>query len=385
MTTGPLRGVRVVEIGSIGPGPFCGMLLADLGADVVRVGRVAGGGPVGPNADPRAELLNRGRRSIAVDLKHPEGAEVVLALAERADVLIEGFRPGVAERLGIGPEACRAGNERLVYGRVTGYGQDGPLAQDAGHDLNYIGLSGALSMIGRRDAPPTPPLSLVGDFAGGGYPLALGVLAALLERGTSGRGQVVDAAMVEGAALLAAPFFGFAQTGDWSAERGTNMVDSGAPFYDVYRTADDRWLSVAAIEPRFHADLVRLLDLPDDLPAQDDRSSWPAVKEIIAAAVRTRTRDEWCAAAEDLSACVGPVLDADEAATHPHNVHRGVFVEVDGIVQPAPAPRFSRTTTRVDRPPPVPGQHTVEVLEEWGLSARTAGWLDGGAVTSGPA
>lgn len=385
MTTGPLRGVRVVEIGSIGPGPFCGMLLADLGADVVRVDRVAGGGPVGPNADPRAELLNRGRRSIAVDLKHPEGAEVVLALAERADVLIEGFRPGVAERLGIGPEACRAGNERLVYGRVTGYGQDGPLAQDAGHDLNYIGLSGALSMIGRRDAPPTPPLSLVGDFAGGGYPLALGVLAALLERGTSGRGQVVDAAMVEGAALLAAPFFGFAQTGDWSAERGTNMVDSGAPFYDVYRTADDRWLSVAAIEPRFHADLVRLLDLPDDLPAQDDRSSWPAVKEIIAAAVRTRTRDEWCAAAEDLSACVGPVLDADEAATHPHNVHRGVFVEVDGIVQPAPAPRFSRTTTRVDRPPPVPGQHTVEVLEEWGLSARTAGWLDGGAVTSGPA
>lgn len=385
MTTGPLRGVRVVEIGSIGPGPFGGMLLADLGADVVRVDRVTGGGPVGPNADPRAELLNRGRRSIAVDLKHPEGAEVVLALAERADVLIEGFRPGVADRLGIGPEACRAGNERLVYGRVTGYGQDGPPAQDAGHDLNYIGLSGALSMIGRRDAPPTPPLSLVGDFAGGGYPLALGVLAALLERGTSGRGQVVDATMVEGAALLAAPFFGFAQTGGWSAERGTNMVDSGAPFYDVYRTADDRWLSVAAIEPRFHADLVRLLDLPDDLPAQVDRSSWPAVKEIIAAAVRTRTRDEWCAAAEELSACVGPVLDVDEAATHPHNVHRGVFVEVDGIAQPAPAPRFSRTTTRVDRPPPVPGQHTVEVLEEWGLSARTAGWLDGGAVTSGPA
>lgn len=238
-----------------------------------------------------------------------------------------------------------------------------------------------LSMIGRRDAPPTPPLSLVGDFGGGGYPLALGVLAALLERGISGRGQVVDAAMVEGAALLATPFFGFAQTGDWSGERGTNMVDSGAPFYDVYRAADDRWLSVAAIEPQFYADLVRLLDLPDDLPAQDDRSAWPAVKDLVASAVLTRTRDEWCAAAAGMSPCVAPVLDVDEAPRHPHNVDRGVFVEVDGIVQPAPMPRFGRTAARVDRPPPVPGQHTMEVLEDWGLASRASEWLEAGAVT----
>ena len=335
--SGPLTGIRVIEIGGIGPGPFCAMLLADLGADVLRVDRVAGGGLVGPSEDHSTELLNRGRRSIAVDLKHPDGPEVVLRLVDQADVLMEGFRPGVTERLGIGPEECLARNPRLIYGRMTGYGQDGPMAQAVGHDLNYIAQSGALSMIGRRGQPPTPPLSLIGDFGGGGMVLALGICAALVERQRSGAGQVIDAAMVEGAALLATPFYGYAQTGAWSAERGTNIVDSGAPFYDVYETADGRWLSVAAMEPRFYAALLELLGLDaEDLPEQHDREAWPAMKERFAAAIATRTRDEWCAAAEGVEACVAPVLGVDEVEGDPHLAARAAFVRHDGLVQPAP-------------------------------------------------
>jgi alpha-methylacyl-CoA racemase len=366
--SGPLSGIRVVEIGSIGPGPFCAMILADLGADVLRVDRATGGGLVGPNADHSTELLNRGRRSIAVDLKHADGAGVVLRLVGSADVLMEGFRPGVAERLGIGPEPCQERNPGLVYGRMTGYGQDGPMAQAVGHDLNYVALSGVLGMIGRRGQPPTPPLSLVGDFGGGGLMLALGILAALLERQHSGLGQVIDASMVEGSALLATCFFGYMQTGAWSAQRGTNIVDSGAPFYDVYETSDGRWLSVAAMEPQFYRALLRVLGLDaTDLPDQNDRERWPEMKVRFAAAIRTRTRDEWCAAAEGVEACVAPVLGVDEIEAEPHLRARGAFERRDGILQPTPSPRFSRTPASLSRRPPLPGEHTAEALADWGF------------------
>jgi alpha-methylacyl-CoA racemase len=381
--SGPLSGIRVVEIGGIGPGPFCAMLLADLGADVLRVDRVAGGGLVGPSDDHTTELLNRGRRSIAVDLKHPDGPEVVLSLVEQADVLMEGFRPGVTERLGIGPDACVARNPKLVYGRMTGYGQDGPMAQAVGHDLNYVAQSGVLSMIGRHGQPPTPPLSLVGDFGGGGMVLALGICAALVERQASGRGQVIDAAMVEGAALLATPFFGYVQNGSWSTERGTNIVDSGAPFYDVYETSDGRWLSVGAMEPQFYGALLSLLGLDGDpdLPDQHDRAAWPAMKERFAAIIATRTRDEWCAAAAGVEACVAPVLGPDEVEQDPHNAARGTFVRHEGLMQPAPAPRFSRTPTALGLRPPLPGEHTTEALADWGLAPdRVAALREAGAI-----
>jgi alpha-methylacyl-CoA racemase len=380
--SGPLTGIRVVEIGGIGPGPFCAMLLADLGADVLRVDRATGGGLVGPSDDHASELLNRGRRSIAVDLKHPEGAEVVLRLVEQADVLMEGFRPGVTERLGIGPEECLARNPRLIYGRMTGYGQDGPMAQAVGHDLNYIAQAGVLGMIGRRGQPPTPPLSLVGDFGGGGMVLAMGICAALVERERSGAGQVIDAAMVEGAALLATPFFGYAQTGAWSSERGTNIVDSGAPFYDVYETSDGRWLSVAAMEPKFYAALLALLGLDgEELPDQHDHDAWPAMKERFAAAIATRTRDEWAAAAEGVEACVAPVLGVDEVEGDPHLAARAAFVRHEGLVQPAPAPRFSRTPTALSLSPPLPGEHTAEALGDWGFDeARIAELQRQGAI-----
>ena len=379
--TGPLAGVKVVEIGSIGPGPFCAMLLADLGADVIRVDRIGAAELIGPNDDFRAELLHRGRRSIAVDLKTADGVAIIMSLVEKADVLLEGFRPGVMERLGLGPVECATRNARLVYGRVTGFGQDGPLAQTAGHDINYVALSGVLSMIGRRDQSPTPPLSLVGDFGGGGMVLALGILAALLERERSGIGQVIDASMVEGAALLATAFVGFGQTGVWHSERGTNLVDSGAPFYDVYETADAKWLAIGGLEPRFYTDLVKLLNLPDDLPDQHDQTEWPRMKRIFAEAIRARTRDEWMTAAEGLSPCVTPVLDISEAPAHPHNAARGSFVEIDGLVQPAPAPRFSRSKAEVDRRPPIPGEHTVSALIDWDIDTESiSAWLESGAA-----
>jgi alpha-methylacyl-CoA racemase len=380
--TGPLAGMRIVELGSIGPGPFCAMLLADLGADVIRLDRSNGAALVGPNADFRTEVLHRGRRSVAVDLKNPRGREVVLELVRGADALLEGFRPGVTERLGIGPGECLAVNPRLVYGRMTGYGQHGPMAQAVGHDVNYIAQSGVLALIGRPGQPPTLPLSLVGDFGGGGMVLALGILAAIWEAQRSGEGQVIDAAMVDGAALLGAAFHGFVSAGTWQTTRGTNIVDSGAPFYDTYETADGRWLAVGAMEAPFYADLLDVLGLdPAALPDQNDMSQWPQLKKVVADAVRTRTRDEWVERAAG-RACISAVLEPQEAWTHPHNVARGTFVEVAGVTQPSPQPRFSRTPAVVDAPPPVPGEHTRSALASWGVHDDTVEkWLRSGAVT----
>ncbi len=366
---GPLAGVKVVEIAGIGPGPFCAMVLADLGAEVIRVDR-ASAVPEQMPEGPARDVLNRGRRSIAVDLKTPRGAETVLRLVESADALIEGFRPGVAERLGIGPDAALAANPRLVYGRMTGWGQDGPYADAAGHDINYIALSGLLHAIGRAGEAPVPPLNLVGDFGGGGMLLALGVVAALLETRSSGEGQVVDASMVDGAALLGTMVFGFFGTGGWNDERGTNLLDTGAHFYDVYETADGRHVSIGSIEPQFYAELLRLSGLQDeDLPAQFDREQWPAMKERVAAVFATKTRDEWCEIMDASDVCFAPVLSLAEAPEHPHNRARGTFVEQAGVVQPAPAPRFSRTPGELVAPPPHPGQHTDEVLRAWGFEA----------------
>jgi alpha-methylacyl-CoA racemase len=359
---GPLEGVRVVEVAGIGPGPFCAMLLADMGAEVLRVERPAAGRQDWP------ALFGRGRRSVAVDLKHPEGAGMVLDLAASADALVEGFRPGVAERLGIGPGACLARNPRLVYGRVTGWGQEGPLAQAAGHDIDYIALAGALHPIGPAGGAPVPPLNLVGDFGGGGMLLALGVVAALLEAGRSGRGQVVDAAMVDGAALLTTELHELRAAGLWSDRRGANLLDGGAPFYDVYETADGGHLAVGALEPGFYAALLELVGLDGaDLPAQRDRDGWPALRERLAALFRTRTRDEWCRLLEGTDACVAPVLSPTEAPAHPHNRARGTFVDVGGVVQPAPAPRFSRTPCARPEPPVGPGEHTDGNLAAWGI------------------
>jgi alpha-methylacyl-CoA racemase len=366
--SGPLEGVRVIELAGIGPGPFAAMMLADMGADVVRVDRaekVSGGDP----AQPPIDLLGRGRRSVGVDLKHPEGAEVVLRLAEHSDVLIEGFRPGVMERLGIGPDQCMARNPRLVYGRMTGWGQEGPYAHAAGHDINYIALAGALDPIGRAGESPVPPLNLVGDFGGGGMLMAYGVVCALLEAGRSGQGQVVDAAMVDGSAVLTTFIHSLRAIGMWLDERGTNLLDTGAHFYDVYETADNRHISVGSIEPQFYAELRRLAGLDaDEFAGQMDRSQWPALKERVAAVFRTKTRDEWCALMEGTDVCFAPVLTMAEAPDHPHNRERETFVEVAGVTQPAPAPRFGRTPGAIRRPPPHFGQHTDETLADWGFT-----------------
>ncbi|MET0902821.1 MAG: CaiB/BaiF CoA-transferase family protein [Acidimicrobiales bacterium] len=362
---GPLNGLRVVEVAGIGPGPFCAMVLADLGADVIRVDRGSGGDPDGA----RFDILARGRRSVSVDLKAPGGPEVVLRLVDGADALLEGFRPGVAERLGIGPEACLRRNPRLVYGRMTGWGQEGPLADRAGHDLTYAAVAGALAHIGRADQPPTPPLNLVADFGGGGMLLALGIVAGLVHARTAGEGQVVDAAMVDGAALLMAPFYGASAMGFWSDVRGTNLLDSGAPYYDVYTCSDGLELGVAAIEPQFFAALLAVLELdPHGLPDQDDRARWPELRQAIDHAIRLRRREEWLARAEGTDACVAPVLTMSQAAQHPHIRARGTIIERDGVPQPAPAPRFSATPATLDRPPCTPGQHTDEVLAEAGYT-----------------
>jgi alpha-methylacyl-CoA racemase len=358
---GPLEGVRVVEIAGIGPGPFCAMLLADMGAEVVRVDRPAGGD--GQRWPP---VLGRGRRSVVVDLKHERGAEVVLRLAASADALIEGFRPGVAERLGIGPAACLARNPRLLYGRMTGWGQEGPWRHVAGHDIDYIALAGALHPIGRAGQAPVPPLNLVGDFGGGGLLLAFGIACGLLETRRSGRGQVIDAAVVDGAALLTTLIHELAAMGLWHAERGANLLDGGAPFYDVYETADGQYLAVGALEPRFYAELLARLGLDErDLPAQMDRDRWPELRERLAAAFRARTRAEWCELFDGSDACVAPVLSPGEAPGHPHNRARQAFVPVGGSLEPAPAPRFGRTPSAPPSPPPTPGQHTDEVLAAW--------------------
>jgi len=362
---GPLSGVSVVEFASLAPAPFGVMVLADLGARVVRIDRVA---EAGSSALP--DPLGRSRRSIALDLKHPEGLGVALRLVEGADVAVEGWRPGVAERLGVGPDACLARNPRLVYGRMTGWGQDGPLAAEAGHDIDYLAVAGALEPIGRAGGPPVPPLNLVADFGGGGMLLAVGILAALLERERSGRGQVVDAAMVEGTALLTTMLHGFRAAGLWAGERGENLLDSGAPFYDVYETADGRYVAVGALEPQFFAALLEGLGLdPAALPAQHDRSGWPVMRERLAAAFRARTRDEWAAHFAGRDACVAPVLGPGEAPAHPHLRARGSFVEVAGIPVPAPAPRFGRTPAGRPRSAPRPGEHTDEILGEAGYDA----------------
>ena len=377
---GPLAGIRIVELAGIGPGPFGAMLLSDLGADVLRVDRPA---PVEPEPGrPAIDLLARNRRSVVVDLKRAAGVELVLALAERADAFVEGFRPGVAERLGVGPEACRSRNPRLVYGRVTGWGREGPLAGAAGHDINYVALSGALDAIGVRGGPPVPPLNLLGDFAGGGLLLALGVVSALLEARDSGTGQVVDAAMVDGAALLTTFVHALRADGSWSGGRGENLLDGGAPFYGVYETADGEHVSVGALEPRFYAELARLAGLPAASEAERlDTTRWPEARARLAALFRTRTRAGWCSLLEGTDACFAPVLSFEEAAAHPHNTERHTFVEVEGVVQPAPAPRFSRTRAEIARPPARPGDGGDEALRDWGLdSAEIAELRRAGAL-----
>ena len=357
---GPLAGIKVIEIAGIGPGPFCAMMLADMGADVIRVERPNGGALQG-------DLLNRSRRSLGLNLKRPEGVAVILDLVEGADVLIEGFRPGVAERLGIGPEACQARNPRLVYGRMTGWGQDGPLAERAGHDMNYIAIAGALHPIGPKGGPPTVPLNLIGDFGGGGMFLAFGVVCALLEARTSGQGQIVDAAMVDGSIALTTMFHSMMAMGMWTPERGSNLLDGAAPFYSVYETKDGEHMAVGPIEPKFYVHLLDGLELStEDLPAQYDQSQWPALKDRLAQAFLQKTRAEWSEIFEGRDACVYPVLSLREAANHPHNVARENFVEVDGVTQPAPAPRFNRTPTGLPRTAARPGEHTDELLRELG-------------------
>jgi len=343
------------------------MMLSDAGADVIRIDR-SDRAQFPPLQDPHVDLMNRGRRSVAVDLKHPDGVDLVLRLVDGADGLMEGFRPGVAERLGLGPDECLARNPRLAYGRMTGYGQDGPMAQAAGHDIDYIALSGALEAIGRAGERPVPPLNLVGDFGGGGMLLAYGMLAAILSARTTGRGQVIDAAMVDGAASLMTMTYTLRSAGMWKEARGTNLLDTGAHFYEVYETSDGGFMGVGAIEPQFYAELMQRLGLGDeDLSTQMDRTTWPAMKERFAAIFASRTRAQWEQVFAGTDACVAPVLSAGEAPDHPHNKARGTFIEVAGVVQPAPAPRFSSTPGEIRRPPPNPGQHGDEALADWGV------------------
>ena len=366
---GPLDGVKVIELAGIGPGPFCGMMLADMGADVIRVDR-AGSVPETFPDRPNIDVSMRGRRSIGVDLKNPDAVQMMLRLVADADILIEGFRPGVTERMGLGPDECLAVNPALVYGRMTGWGQEGPYALTAGHDINYIALSGVLSMIGRKGEGPVPPLNLVGDFGGGGMFLAFGVVAALVSARATGQGQVVDAAMVDGAATLASSLQTMRAMGRWQDERGTNMLDTGAHFYDVYECADGEYVSIGSIEPQFYAILLDKLELdPADLPHQHDQSQWPMLKEKLGDLLKTKTRDEWCEIMEHTDICFAPVLNPSEAPEHPHNKARDVFIEINGVSQPAPAPRFSGTPTAVPSPPPHAGENTSETLASCGFSA----------------
>jgi alpha-methylacyl-CoA racemase len=367
--SGPLSGVSVLELPAIGPAPFCGALLADMGADVVRIDR-ATAVDLGTPVPPQFDFYNRNKRSVALDLKSRRAVDAALQMVRRADILIEGFRPGVAERLGLGPVECLALNPRLVYGRMTGWGQDGPLAQAVGHDINYLALSGALHCIGEKGRPPVPPLNLAADLGGGAMYLAVGVLAALSEARVSGQGQVVDAAMVDGLANLMSAFSAFRQMGEWTDDRGENIVDGGAPFYRTYETRDGKYVAVGAIEARFYQALVDGMGLDAArLPAQNDRATWPRMRELFAETFKTRTRDEWVAAMDGREACFSPVLDLDEAPAHPHMRSRKVFSAFDGVRHPSPAPRFGRTPAALRRPAPAPGQHSVEVLAEWGVDA----------------
>lgn len=381
---GPLAGLKVVEFPAIGPVPMCGMLLADLGATVIRLERQQPLADLGVERPLKFNLLLRNRPSIGVDLKAADGARFAMELLGSADVLLEGFRPGTMERMGFGPEACLARNPRLVYGRMTGWGQSGPYATMAGHDLNYIALTGALNAIGRKGAPPTPPLNLVGDFGGGALYLALGVMAAVFTVRNGGKGQVVDAAMVDGAASLMTPFFGMAAAGLLNPERGTNVLDSGAPYYDVYRCADGKYLSIAPIETRFRKTFLEKLGLEGDVQAGGPGAGWDALRERIEARVATRTQEQWCGIFDGSDACVAPVLSIAEAPAHPHNQARGTFIEVDGVPQPAPAPRFSGTPAGTPRPPEPVNSRYEECLCDWGWSATDiSGWRGNPAVGPG--
>jgi alpha-methylacyl-CoA racemase len=364
--SGPLSGIRVLEFESIGPAPFAGMLLADMGADVLVIDRPAST-DLGLKRERWYDVMMRGKRSVTLDLKGKNSSAVALDLVGRADALIEGMRPGVMERLGLGPEEAFQRNPKLIYGRMTGWGQDGPLAPRAGHDINYIALTGVLHAIGRRGEAPVPPLNLVGDFGGGGMLLGFGVACALLEAARSGRGQVVDAAMVEGASLLAAMFAGFLASKDWSEERGANILDTGAPWYDVYETQDGKYVSIGSIESRFFADLVSRLGLRE-VPAQHDRARWPEMRALLAKTFQSKTRDEWCKAFEGSDACFAPVLSWSEARRDAHNVARKSFISVKDVAQPAPAPRFSRTPGAVRRAPPERGEGGRQALEDWGFA-----------------
>jgi alpha-methylacyl-CoA racemase len=373
--SGPLGGIKIIELAGIGPAPFTCMMLADAGAEVLRLERAPAGAVEAGEEFAKSgagsywDLLNRSRSSVGIDLKNPDALELVLGLVEQADGLIEGFRPGVAERLGVGPDDCFARNKRLVYGRMTGWGQDGPMASMAGHDIDYIAIGGALWPLGRADSAPVPPLNLIGDFGGGGMLLAFGMVAALLEAARSGEGQVVDAAMVDGAATLMTMIHAFHRHGLWNDERGANMLDTGAPFYEVYETADGKWMAVGGIETQFYAELIRGLGLEGDssFPSQMSRDQWPAMKARFAEIFKSKTRDEWSAIFDGTDACVVPVLSPWEAHLHPHNVARSTFVDVNGTVQPAPSPRFSRTPSAISKPPSPPGADTISALVEWGV------------------
>ena len=365
---GPLQGFRIVEIAGIGPGQFCGMLLADMGAKLIRIDRTADA-DLGIGLPAKFNLMNRSRPAIGVDLKSPMGVDLVLKLCESADALFEGFRPGVTERLGIGPEACMARNKRLVYGRMTGWGQDGPLADAVGHDGNYASLAGVIGAIGDKDGPPSVPLNLAADFGGGGAYLAMGILAALLEAGRSGKGQIVDAAMVDGAASLMTMFYGMHAGGFWQDKRGSNILDGAAPYYRAYRTSNNEYIIVCAIERRFFKALIESLDIEGiDVAEQHDQNKWPVQIEQFESIFASKTRDEWCELLEGTDACFAPVLSLTEAPLHPHNKVRNTFVDVDGITQPAPAPRFSRTASAISQAPAAPGAGIRSVLKDWGLS-----------------
>jgi len=379
--SGPLDGVRIIELAGLGPTPFAGMMLADAGADIIRIDR-SDRATYPPNSAPHVDLMNRGRRSVAVDLKHPEGVALVLRLIEVADGLMEGFRPGVVERLGLGPDICLERNPGLVYGRMTGWGQEGPMASTAGHDIDYIALAGVLEPMGRAGERPLPPLNLVGDFGGGGMMLAFGMCAAIISARQTGAGQVIDAAMVDGAASLMTMTYTLMATGIWKDQRGTNLLDTGAHFYEVYETSDGGYFAVGAIEPQFYAELLRGLDLVgEDLPDQMDREAWPAMKDRFAALFATKSRKEWELIFEGIDACAAPVLSPVEARGHPHMAARGTFTEVAGVVQPAPAPRFGGTPGAIRHPPPNPGQYGDEALADWGVDpSEVTGLRDSGAI-----
>ncbi|MBC7685132.1 MAG: CoA transferase [Bdellovibrionales bacterium] len=368
---GPLAGIRVVEMVGLGPCPFAAMMLADMGAEVIRIDRKAAPGAANPfpMLGTKYDVMARGRRSLALELKQPAGRDAALRLIDRADIVLEGFRPGVMERLGLGPEVCQERNRALVYGRVTGWGQHGPLSQAAGHDINYLALTGMLHAMGRAGAPPSPPLNLVGDFGGGAMMLAFGVVCAVLEARKSGQGQVVDAAMTDGAALLGAMMYGFRAHGTWSDQREANLLDGGAHFYDTYACADGKFISIGAIEPQFYALLLKLAQIDDPaFDAQMDPRKWPDLSEKFAAVFMTRSRDGWCQLLEGTDVCFAPVLDMAEAPQHPHNIARATFTSIGGVVQPAPAPRFSRTAPEIGITPALPGQHSAAVLKDWGWS-----------------